>query len=185
MLDRKNESHVHDEVHARLMKLFLTEKRGCQIEVPFNYYGSRGFIDVLEDLRPARNEVHLFELKPNLSQDIGEMIRQLKGYKEFYPKAACDESATYLMFLVSYATDENIGIIEKYKELFIAAQIGIMLAGGDKRTDFPRLVCILTTDGKWLLEMVLQRERRKQEKRKKQEIRERESFKIIRYKGYG
>ena len=76
------------------------------VEQPYNFYGSRGFIDIY--VKSIGGYLRYYEIKPFI-EDLGGAIRQLKGAKA----AMSDErfKKNRYIILTSYLTEENINII--------------------------------------------------------------------------
>lgn len=97
---------MSDKKHAELLSKFMDWKKKyykkgktkgkkkivkCLTEVPYNYYGDRGFVDLVFRTRNEYDDgmflryITLYELKTDLD-DIGRAIRQVKKQKRYFPK---------------------------------------------------------------------------------------------------
>lgn len=102
------------------------------VEEPFNYFGQSGFIDFYS-ISPSVHHRHkktllIYDFKTSI-EDIGETIRQLKKYKEYFPKKFENKYkiAEVITFIVLDITDEKTtNIIDEYIESFNVAGISIM-----------------------------------------------------------
>ncbi len=122
---------VHDSEHATLIEAYInaSRKKGFELvgcEVPYNYYGNRGFIDVI--LKRTDNQtrtVHwlICEMKTKLC-DVGGTIRQVKKAEQFFfkdkEKDIVDRKYVNLFEypLVLKATSENYDIYTSYRKIF-------------------------------------------------------------------
>lgn len=110
---------IWDKDHAKFMKGFVAEYKAQgwseEHEVPYNWYGQRGWIDVLLH---KGNTLLVCELKPKL-ENVGETIRQIKQAQEVFLKALPSykkfDDIQYL--LVLKANDENLRLCKKYFDL--------------------------------------------------------------------
>jgi hypothetical protein len=155
---------VYDKEHAEFMNSFIAEYKmrgwGEEHEVPYNWYGQRGWIDALLH----KGDVLLVcELKPRLG-NVGEAIRQVKQAREAFLKA-CPSYASFNDIhypLVLKATEENLGTCREYLNLIkdlevifwsgdkelqerINSKYGI-LDGGDRSADneqMARAICLI------------------------------------------
>lgn len=108
-----------DQEHAELIEEFLQleewqNPEEYKIEEPYNYYGERGFIDLLIIMKGT---YYLFEFKTEL-RDIGETIRQVKKMGKYYPKEKDLSSESIHSYLVVKDTEENRKRIWKHRNLF-------------------------------------------------------------------
>lgn len=118
-----------------------------EIESPYNYYGERGFVDLVignklhkeifsfwdsqkcesRGCSPSGKKIctiKFFEVKTEI-RDIGETFRQLQKIKRYYLLSRneikgipiCDYS-TKVLILVILDTIENLKILEEYKDVF-------------------------------------------------------------------
>ena len=69
---------MRDRKHAEMIRAYIDRfaLENYQTEVPYNYYGSRGFVDLVV----IGKKVKLVEFKTRLD-DIGEIIRQVKNQR--------------------------------------------------------------------------------------------------------
>lgn len=90
-----------------------------EIEYPYNYYGDRGFIDVLAI---TKDTTSIYEIKPDL-ENLGEAIRQLRKAENILKKlnySGSHEETHYTRFidtridmiLVTELNEENYLILE-------------------------------------------------------------------------
>jgi len=110
---------LDDKKHRELMTRFIeyTEKTFnndkklfMEIEKPYNYYGSRGFIDVLFSFGVSTS---ICEVKPVI-YNLGEAIRQLRrAHDAIMNNAITDFQINDLIYLrlVTNFNEENIAII--------------------------------------------------------------------------
>lgn len=100
------------------------------IEIPYNFYGFKGWVDLVEIIKGipnvCKNVVFLTELKTQL-QDIGETIRQVKRMNDYFLKGCTiikglkvnlSEQDTCHSKLIILDTQDNIDIFQKYRTLF-------------------------------------------------------------------
>lgn len=116
---------VKDEKHADMINAYIEmhEKYSgsairvnFEYEVPFNYYGNRGWVDLVQ--HQSNDITMLIEFKTKLL-DIGETLRQYKNMKEFYPKyKPAKPPREYISQLIILDTHENREIFFKNKRLF-------------------------------------------------------------------
>jgi hypothetical protein len=139
-------TEIHDKKHIFLMKgllglikrpiecrLWKSDLIEVDIEVPFNYFGSRGFIDIL--LTNSRESAYwFFEIKSSFQDiDIGETIRQIKGYAEFYPKVTKKEHYQKVLTLIADWNKSNVDFMCSYIGLFRQANIDMFLVHFNKK----------------------------------------------------
>jgi len=99
---------MKDEKHSKLLRRIIIDfPFDAKTEEPYNYYGERGFIDLV-----FLNKKIVIELKATM-EDFGESLRQIKKALKFYPKTIGDtkEWTGWLVF------DANNEILEKLEEL--------------------------------------------------------------------
>jgi len=76
---------MNDKRHRELVNSFLgyVKKRNLKydVEQPYNWYGSRGIVDVVVY---DKNGYNLVECKPRLD-DVGGAIRQVNKQERYYP----------------------------------------------------------------------------------------------------
>jgi len=127
---------ISDKAHRELMSKYIcflkemSDAKGCDnaqlaVEKPYNYYGQRGFIDILFSEGTAeygRNVI--VEIKPKLD-NLGEAIRQLNRAEECILKNVITDfnfvDAKLFKFLVCLSTEENYNIIEKSMPIHLEA----------------------------------------------------------------
>lgn len=120
MIDKK----VIDERHANLMNKWLSmmernTPKSVKIETEyyFNYYGERGYIDIIDfhdfDLRNKRySHINITEIKP-IIDDVGNLIRQIKKYRETIPKVVRCKEIGRINIVVEFNA-MNIQIVRDY-----------------------------------------------------------------------
>lgn len=134
---------MKDQKHAEMLNAYAKWYRGTykgngydvelEIEVPFNHYGERGFIDLLaKRIVPLRDSTRkivdidifydLCELKTHID-DLGETIRQVKRAKEFFPLTRGLLKSHCFAWLVLLETHENRCCVTENEELFKVARI--------------------------------------------------------------
>ena len=117
-----------DSNHAELVQEFKQYWQGktddskkilSELEVPYNHYGERGFIDLkIEEFQ--NNELErcmLFELKTSL-QDIGETTRQFKRMREYFPESENIDHNKTKAHLIILDNSDNREVIEKNRDYF-------------------------------------------------------------------
>lgn len=124
-----------DYKHSKMISYFLKEKkeldaqnkekRKYQTEVHYNHYGTRGYIDVIEQEKTKRNPnkffLWIYEMKTTID-DLGQMIRQLKTAQEVIEK---DPDVSFAVICpVILLKDNNIKIIMENLEYIESAEIG-------------------------------------------------------------
>lgn len=105
---------MRDHKHAAMIRHWLSlngqSAQKYEVEVPYNYYGSRGFIDLVMHFKGGTH--HIIEFKTKI-EDFGATIRQIKQAREFYPKTVGIQHQDIVQMLILLDTIENRGI---YKE---------------------------------------------------------------------
>lgn len=104
---------LKDKKHAEMIQSWVRNhpNSSYKFEVPFNYFGERGFVDLISD------EVNLYSFKTEIV-DLGETLRQFNRMKEFYPKYVHAAPIHFTSRLVMLHSPENIGIFSQFKEAF-------------------------------------------------------------------
>lgn len=130
----ENNNILYDEVHTIMIKELLTffkrSLRDIESEVPYNYYGNRGSVDIIEYktlsvLGKTHQILRMFELESRISR-LEELIRKLKDRLEYFPRDF--ENTRRLpkldelnLFLVLLGTMENWKVVNKYLVNFKSA----------------------------------------------------------------
>ena len=113
---------INDKKHRELMTKYIEHIENVnkvhfpdmkfEVEKPYNFYGSRGFIDVLFTTGMTTS---ICEIKPVLF-NLGEAIRQLRRASDAISKGAITDyqinEMKYLR-LVTKFSEENVEIIRK------------------------------------------------------------------------
>lgn len=116
---------VHDARHATLMQAYIKDMQAkgytlVGVEVPYNYYGQRGFIDVvLRRTTPQGEEWLVSEIKSTLL-DIGEAIRQVNRAREYFLMGStclAPTNARVTYNLVLRAVDSNVRLWRMHQTL--------------------------------------------------------------------
>lgn len=141
---------MRDKKHAEMMRAYVEWYRNTykvedthdvevEIEVPFNWYGERGFVDLLAKRTipvyapfVGRNpEIKIIgkdcfydicELKTRI-EDLGETIRQIRRAKEFFPLARGLLKSHCFGWLVLLDISDNRRCFKENEELLKAAGI--------------------------------------------------------------
>jgi len=109
---------MKDEGHAEMIRSWIGRMRYVErkipfeLEVPYNFFGERGFIDLVVR---AENHELLFEFKTQID-DLGKTIRQFKRMTTSYPKCR-GLARRYGSMLILLDTPENEAILRKYHEM--------------------------------------------------------------------
>lgn len=109
---------MKDQKHAEMIKSWIKRMRYVEtrmpfeLEVPYNFFGERGFIDLV--VRVGNYEL-LFEFKTQID-DLGKTLRQFKRMMMFYPKCR-GLVRCYHSMLILLDTPENEATIRKYQEM--------------------------------------------------------------------
>lgn len=125
---------LYDEVHAIMMKELLTffKKSGQDIEseVPYNYYGNRGSVDLIwyctiNVFGITHQILRMFELESRIPR-LEELIRKLKDRMEYFPlyfeqARGLSKLGEVDLFLVLLATQENWSVVSEYVPNFQSA----------------------------------------------------------------
>jgi len=117
--------NIFDKEHAEFMNQFISEykEKGYNVEheVPYNWYGDRGFIDIV---LCKGNKLIICELKPQLT-DIGETIRQVRKAEDVFLKAKPEYSRfeDIKFVLVLKATNENLEVCKQYSEVLKGVKV--------------------------------------------------------------
>jgi len=107
-----------------------SRKLKFQTEVPYNHYGDRGFIDlIMTTMRQGKIErKHMIEFKTEI-RDLGEMLRQYKRMRRYYPEDDQDDKEKwfngekgYISLLVVKNNKENNRILVENKD-YIGSKI--------------------------------------------------------------
>jgi len=125
---------LYDEVHAIMNKELLTffkeYAHDIEVEVPYNYYGNRGSVDLvwydtIERKKPITQTLTMFEMESRIPR-LEELIRKLKDRMAYFP--TCFEQTRGLpkldsvqLFLILLATDENWRVVNEYLVSFKSA----------------------------------------------------------------
>ncbi len=126
------QKEIQDKAHREMMSEFVKDKKKegyeAETEVPYNFYGRSGFIDVI---LKERNKLFVCELKPRLF-NVGEAIRQVKQAQEFFLRARPEYSKFQEVhyFLIIKANEENLQVCAENKEMM--KEIPIMFWETDK-----------------------------------------------------
>ena len=125
-------SDLHDRAHAILMEQYIEAMRPrfekVGVEVPYEHYGNRGFIDVVlkRSGDDGREHWKVCELKPRLT-DLGETIRQVKQAQRYFELARRDlfktGDCTVEFPLVILATDDNLRTYMKFRRLLDETEV--------------------------------------------------------------
>lgn len=118
---------LYDEVHAIMIKELLTffkeNLNDFESEVPYNFYGNRGSVDIVEYgdiniLGISHHYLRMYELESRILR-LEELIRKLKDRMEYFPR--CFEKERGLpkvgeihLFLLLLGTIENWMVVDKY-----------------------------------------------------------------------
>ena len=123
---------LYDEVHAIMMKelltFFKTDVQEFESEVPYNYYGNRGSVDLVwyHTIERARLQVlTMFELESRILR-LEELIRKLKDRMEYFPSQfeqarGLPKLGSVQLFLILFSTQENWNVVSEYLSVFKAA----------------------------------------------------------------
>lgn len=116
---------IKDKQHAKmvtelisLFKIRFGKDADVKVEVPYNWYGSRGVIDIVVDVRKTK-QVFLYEVKPTI-EDIGGAIRQVTNQQKYYPPSHRDRFGTrrIVSTLILLETVSNVNLYNSHKALF-------------------------------------------------------------------
>lgn len=109
---------MKDQKHAEMVKSwvkpYIVAKIPFEMEVPYNFFGERGFVDLVVH---GNHYELLYEFKTQID-DLGETIRQFKRMATFYPKCSRSSFKPYRSMLILLDTPENTSIFFKYCEMF-------------------------------------------------------------------
>jgi hypothetical protein len=117
-----------------------------RIEEGFNFYGSRGHIDAVEfDIQPKTKEKRIIinEFKTGPPDDAGELLRQVKRYREDYPdylKIKGDDTSYKIrsrLFFLDPLTEECKQFIDKWLKIFENEEIEVFLLNIEKKDIIP------------------------------------------------
>ncbi len=115
---------IKDEKHAKMITEYIKfiklkreefglEEWEFETEVPYNYYGDRGYVDLIviekNKFDFGYHKKYLFEFKTEI-RDVGEMLRQFKRMKKYYPKTD-DDMSEYSFNIFVLVNDKNINTI--------------------------------------------------------------------------
>jgi len=124
---------LDDEAHAVLVQAFvrwLRSKTGVATfcEVPYNYYGQRGIIDVLALVQIAPGAPRhgiVCELKPAL-RDLGAAIRQVRKAESYFqlPPALSERDPVILRYpLILEANEANYLTVVQYADVLDGVEV--------------------------------------------------------------
>ncbi len=123
---------LYDEVHAIMMKELLTffkkSVQDIESEVPYNYYGNRGSVDLVWYATIDRINLQIlrmFELESRIPR-LEELIRKLKDRMEYFPPyfeqtRGLPKLGSVELFLVLLGTEENWRVVNEYLVNFKSA----------------------------------------------------------------
>ena len=123
---------LYDEVHAIMMKELLTffkmSVQDIESEVPYNYYGNRGSVDLVwyHTIDRVRLQIlTMVELESRILR-LEELIRKLKDRMEYFPPyfeqtRGLPKLGEVDLFLVLLATQENWRVVNEYLVNFKSA----------------------------------------------------------------
>ncbi len=125
---------LYDEVHAIMRKELLTFFKkfvqDIESEVPYNYYGNRGSVDLvwydtIYKLGISHQILRMFELESRIPR-LEELIRKLKDRMEYFPPhfeqtRGLPKLGSVELFLVLLGTEENWRVVNKYLVNFKSA----------------------------------------------------------------
>lgn len=141
---------LYDEVHAIMMKELLTffkkDVQDVESEVPYNYYGNRGSVDLVwyhTIDRISLQILSMFELESRIPR-LEELIRKLKDRMEYFPSyfektRGLPKLGSVELFLVLLGTEENWRVVNEYLVNFKSAFVR-------EHQVFPKDVLSKTTD---------------------------------------
>lgn len=126
---------LYDEIHAIMAKEFLTFFKGCfndfESEVPYNYFGNRGSVDVVQynTIEMLKNwhiqSLNIYELETQVLR-LEELVRKLKDRMEYFPRyfeesRGLPKLEVVGLNLVLLSTKENLRTVNNYAENFKSA----------------------------------------------------------------
>ena len=139
---------MYDDAHVIMIKNYLKVFDSPHIkyetEVPFNYYGTRGFVDLVEypanPLAPL--DIHEFETQILC---LNELIRDVKSRFEYFPQylvkaKGLPQPASVRLFLILLNTKRNIEIVSENYRIFKAVLSDI------SNNNPPQKVCLAFYD---------------------------------------
>ena len=103
-----------DICHRKLVEISIAKRpknsmEHIKVEYPYNYFGSRGFIDILVETDHYRYN-YIYEIKPFL-ENVGEFIRQLNQSKKILEQT--NTPKIYTRVLNIFLTKENLDVIQQ------------------------------------------------------------------------
>jgi len=141
---------ISDKQHAEMIRIVLEEikhgntriqngwLRQLEVESPFNYYGERGFVDIV-DYDRADNNITFWEMKTDL-RNVGETLRQMHKTRDYFLKARSSingykigTDVKAMSRLVFLDTPENWQIFNDNIELFLESDLMIDVIRNGKR----------------------------------------------------
>ena len=139
---------LDDQAHVALVRAFvkwLRAKAGVLTvcEVPYNFYGERGVVDVLALVRPSLGEPWsgvACELKPSI-HDLGATMRQVKKAERYFrlPSDLVSFGQAALRFpLILEANGDNFTTASCYAEVLDGIEVHFFSQGEGLRNPFER-----------------------------------------------
>ena len=130
--------------HTESLMIYGSEKNtSIEVEYPYNYYGDRGFIDVLviRNLGDILNSIRICEVKPDLD-NLGEAIRQLRKAKNALlkigiPRIYINDFKIFLD-LVTILNEKNYNILKTSYNILshLPERFGVMFLYGEETIEF-------------------------------------------------
>lgn len=127
---------IRDEKHRRLMSNYIkdieelntiSEEFHIELEKPYNYYGSRGFMDIIYTSDVSTS---ICEVKPDLS-NLGEAIRQLRKAEDAIKNDAIKDFpirySKLFLRIISILNENNIKIIKESYSILKNVDISLEL----------------------------------------------------------
>ncbi len=116
---------IKDAAHAAMMERFIQyrqrtgDKDGVEPEFPFDWYGHRGYVDVVSYWeKEGGSFLDLYELKVTI-EDVGETLRQFQRQGEYFVQFFNRERATTPIlcwgnYLVLLSSSENVTVVKQH-----------------------------------------------------------------------
>ncbi|MDP3298025.1 MAG: hypothetical protein Q8N09_10660 [Thermodesulfovibrionia bacterium] len=118
---------LYDEVHSIMTKELLTFFKKCcndfESEVPYNYFGNRGSVDIvqyktIDILHQPHSMLYIYELESQIIR-LEELVRKLKDRMEYFPEyfeksRGIPKLGEVNLFIILLNTASNWKVVNEY-----------------------------------------------------------------------